>query len=156
MNHTRRTSALGLIATCAPMLALIGCGGSGGELTQMQADVTHAASELVVQDATARREIIRMQEALDEERRLLAQRERQDPIIAAAIQYIGALLLCLLPLMVIAKLFWRSESPAEVSALNELVVDELLVAHAIEPAPKRLPLYDLDALVRDRIADQRH
>ena len=155
MTRTRRINGLGLIASFAPLLAAVGCGGDR-ELTRMQGEVTHAASELVVQDAAARRDIIRMHEALDEERRLLAERERQDPIIAEAIQYIGALLLCLLPLVVIAKLLWRSESPGEVTVLNELVIDELLIEPPSEPEPKRLPHYDLDALVRDRIADQRH
>lgn len=130
------------------------------EIMQMQGQVARAARELAAQDAAARKEVIQMQRALDTERRRILERERQDPVIAAAILQLGGLLLCLLPMAVIASLFWRREPQPEVAVLNELVVDELLIDLSPKPElelrpelePRRLEHRDLDALVRDRIA----
>ncbi len=148
MNHAHRMCIPVVVAV---LLIGIGCR-RDRELTQMQVEVTEAAGELVVQDAAARREIIQMQAALDAERRLLNERERQDPIIAAAILQIGGLLLCLLPLVVIARLLASRQPEGEV--LSAIVIDELLLDQPLEPEPKRLEHQDLDALVRDRTADR--
>jgi hypothetical protein len=148
MNRSHRMYVPVVVAV---LLIGVGCR-RDRELTQMQVDVTEAAGELVVQDAAARREIIQMQAALDAERRLLNERERQDPIIAAAILQVGGLLLCLLPLVVIARLLASSQPEGE--ALNALVIDELLIEQPPEPEPQRLAHQDLDSLLRDRIADR--
>jgi hypothetical protein len=154
MTHMIRISLRGLIVLLISLLASVGCR-RDKELSQMQVEVTQAASDLVAQDAAARREIINMQSALDEERRLLNERARQDPIVAEAIMQIGGLILCVLPLFVVARLLRRTESEGEVSVINELVIDELLADQTAATAPKRLDHRDLDGLIRDRIADRR-
>jgi hypothetical protein len=111
------------------LLAVVGCEGDR-ELRRMQAEVNRAASELVVQDAQARRDWLRLQEQLEAERSRLAGQRYRDPILAQAILQIGGLTLCLLPLVVIARLLWRpladpAEQPGDRPG-DELVFDELL------------------------------
>jgi hypothetical protein len=111
------------------LLAVAGCEGDR-ELRRMQAEVNRAASELVVQDAQARRDWLRLQEQLEAERSRLAGQRYRDPILAQAILQIGGLALSLLPLMVITRLLWRpvddpADDPADRPG-DELVFDELL------------------------------
>jgi hypothetical protein len=111
------------------LLAVAGCEGDR-ELRRMQAEVNRAASELVVQDAQARRDWLRLQEQLAAERSRLAGQRYRDPIVAQAILQIGGLTLCLLPLVVIARLLWRPvDDPADRLASHpgdQPVFDELL------------------------------
>lgn len=155
MTHMMmRISFRGLIALPLLLPASIGCR-RDKELTRMQVELPQAASDLVAQDAAARREIVKMQSALDDERRLLNERARNDPIIAEAIIQIGGLVLCVLPLFLVAYLLRRTESEGEVSVLNDWVIDELLADQTAANATKRLTHQDLDGLVRDRM-DERH
>ena len=130
------------------MLATLGCN-DDEELTRMQSDVARSAARLVEQDALARREIIGMQAALDKERRLIAERERRDPIIAQVILQIGSLLLCVLPLVVTAWLLLRSHHEDDVTVLDVLLIDEV-----VNHEPQRLDHRDLDSLVQDRLTHQ--
>ena len=127
------------------MLATLGCD-DDEDLTRMQSDVARSAARLVEQDALARREIIGMQAALDKERRLIAERERRDPIIAQVILQIGSLLLCVLPLVVTAWLLLRSQHEDDVTVLDVLLIDEV-----VNHEPQRLDHRDLDAIVQDRL-----
>jgi hypothetical protein len=107
------------------LVAVAGCR-RDRELIQMQAEVNHAATELVLQEAEARRQWMAMQARLDEERRELAKQQRRDPIIAQAILQIGGIALCLLPLLVLLRLFKRAESGPVFHPIDETVLDELL------------------------------
>jgi len=92
----------------------------------MQAEVNRAATELVRQDAEARREWMAIQTGLDHERRQLVTQGRRDPIIAQAILQIGGLGLCLLPLWVIVRLLRRDDADPVLQPVDELTMDELL------------------------------
>jgi hypothetical protein len=107
------------------VLALTGCR-RDRELTRMQAEVNRAATELVVQDAEARRQWMSIRQQFDEDRRQLAREQRRDPIIAQAILQIGGIGLCLLPLWLIARLLRRNECDPVFHPIDDLVIDELI------------------------------
>ncbi|HBJ37315.1 MAG TPA: hypothetical protein DDZ51_21695 [Planctomycetaceae bacterium] len=121
-----------------PLLVSTGCG-RDRELTRMQGEVNRAATELVIQDAQARREWMEAQQRLDEDRRQLAKEQRRDPIIAQAILQIGGLGLCLLPLWLIARLLKRSETDPVFHPIDDMVFDEL-IGHSTP----LLPCYERD------------
>jgi hypothetical protein len=122
-----------------PLLVSTGCG-RDRELTRMQGEVNRAATELVIQDAQARREwmeaqqrldedrrqSLELRQRLDEDRRQLAKEQRRDPIIAQAILQIGGFGLCLLPLWLIARLLKRSETDPVFHPIDDMVFDELI------------------------------
>ena len=148
------------------------------ELTRMQAEVNRAATDLVIQDAEARRQWMLVQKQLDGDRRQLANERRRDPIIAQAILQIGGMGLCLLPLWLIARLLKQAEAdpvfpPLGDRLLDNRLFDELLGHHAallpvkeLDPppgnssvcppgsGPARGPA-DLGALIDDRLRQRR-
>ena len=106
--------------------------------------LAEASKELVVQDATARQELIAAHESLmsqlnqqqslidagrqqlEQERRELAQNRYREPVIANTIQAMSLLLLCLLPLLVAAYAIRRmTRSEPDDAAIAELLVHEL-------------------------------
>lgn len=110
------------------------------ELTRMQAEVNRAATDLVIQDAEARRQWMLVQKQLDGDRRQLANERRRDPIIAQAILQIGGMGLCLLPLWLIARLLQRAEADPVFPPLDDRVFDELIGHHAaLLPGNERDP-----------------
>ena len=117
------------------VLASVGCQ-QDQELTRMQAEVNRAATELVIQDAEARREWMQVQKRLDADRRQLAKEQRRDPIIAQAILQIGGIALCLLPLWLIVLLLRRSENDPVFHCADDTVLNEL-IGHS----PALLPSY---------------
>ena len=117
------------------VLASAGCR-RDQELTRMQAEVNRAATELVIQDAEARREWMQVQKRLDADRRQLAKEQRRDPIIAQAILQIGGIALCLLPLWLIVLLLRRSENDPVFHCVDDTVLNEL-IGHS----PALLPNY---------------
>ena len=117
------------------VLASAGCR-QDKELTRMQAEVNRAATELVIQDAEARREWMQVQKRLDADRRQLTIEQRRDPIIAQAILQIGGIALCLLPLWLIVLLLRRSENDPVFHCADDTVLNEL-IGHS----PALLPSY---------------
>ncbi len=123
------------------------------ELVAQSDKLAEAAKELVAQDAKARQELIAAQDrltsqlnqqqavinagrdALEKERRELAQQRHQEPILAATIQSVGLVLACLLPLLVCVFVIWRmrSEEP------DDAAVAELLVTELTSDQPRFLP-----------------
>ncbi len=126
MRMTFRSKVLpGIALVFVVMLASIGCR-RDKELTRMQAEVNRAATELVIQDAEARRQWMEAQKLLDADRRQLANEQRRDPIIAQAILQIGGIAMCLLPLWLIARLLLRSENDPVFHPIDDMVFDELI------------------------------
>jgi hypothetical protein len=169
-----RTIIRSKVPLCCGLLLLVSIGcRRDKELTKMQAEVNRAATELVIQDAQARREWMEAQQRLDEDRRQLAKEQRRDPIIAQAILQIGGMGLCLLPLWLIARLLWRSEPDPVFRPIDDMVLDELIghstpllpccerdqPADASPDQPQRSgPLIthrDLNALIDDRLEHRR-
>ena len=52
----------------------------------------------------------------------------REPLIAASIQEVGTLALCLLPLAVCALLLWKSNRPDDGNAIAETLVTDLMAA----------------------------
>lgn len=133
----------------------------------MQAEVNQAATELVRQEAEARRQWMQTQQRLDSDRRDLEQSRRQladerrtfllqahrDPIVAQAILQIGGITLCLLPLLVTVRLLRRGDDDPVLPPLDELMLNELidletpLLPGPLEPRPR-----DLNALIEQRLS----
>jgi hypothetical protein len=114
------------------------------ELTRMQAEVNRAATDLVIQDAEARRQWMVIQKQLDGDRRQLANERRRDPIIAQAILQIGGMGLCLLPLWLIARLLQRVESDPVLPPLGDRLLDDRLFDELIGHHAALLPGHDRD------------
>jgi hypothetical protein len=113
-------------------------------VVQQSQRLTEAAQELVERDAEARRELVqaqhqlqsgvaaerssvdRQREVMETERRELATQRNRDPIIAAAVQGLGLMLACLLPLVIcLYVLRHLGGEPAGDEALGELLIEEL-------------------------------
>jgi len=130
-NALCQASGLLLQGLLAILLLLISIGcRRDKELTKMQAEVNRAATELVIQDAEARRQWMEIQQRVDEDRRQLAKEQRRDPIIAQAILQIGGIGLCLLPLWLVARLLQRSEIDPVFHPIDDMVFDEL-IGHSV-------------------------
>jgi hypothetical protein len=123
--------------------------------------LTEGAQELVSRDAAARQELIeahsqtqaslqqerasldRQKELLDGERRSIAQDRARDPILAATIQGVMALLACLSPLVLAAyALRQLGKASSETRELNELLLAEFTPGQPNwrlpDAAPKRM------------------
>ena len=70
-----------------------------------------------------RKQVDAQRDALERERRLIAARRFRDPLIATAIQDLGLLCLCSLPLVVAVYVLRTISSSADEAALNELLVE---------------------------------
>ena len=140
---------------------------------QQSQRLTEAAQALVEKDAVARQELIqaqhqlhsgvaterasvdRQREAMETERRELATQRGRDPIIAEAVQGVGAVLACLLPLLVcLYVLRHLGTETNDHEALGELLVSELT-----SERPLFLPVFAasvqrLDGPVADQPAEE--
>ena len=106
--------------------------------------LAEATKELIAHDAQARQELIAAQEKLttqlnqqratidagrdrlEQDRREIAEQRFRDPILAAAVQNVGLIIACSLPLIVCAFVLKRmSSSEPDDAAVAELLVHEL-------------------------------
>ena len=135
-------------------------------VAEQSEQIAETAKELVESDAEARREMIgatqklnselhterrsidRQQEKLDDERKQIAADRHRDPLIAAALQSLGLILACLLPLVVCVFVLRQMQDEsgdekvlAELLAL-ELTSDEPMLLPAAPLAPPRLESQD--------------
>ncbi len=115
--------------------------------------LVEATKELVAHDAQARQELIAAQEKLttqlnqqratidagrdqlEQDRREIAQQRHRDPILAAAIQNVGLLIACTLPLIVCIFVIKRMSSREP----DDAAVAELLVHELVTDQPRLLP-----------------
>ena len=114
-------------------------------MTEMQREVAEGSRQLVEADAQARQEMIKLQkgiqteratvgeqrDALEQERRDFAAQRHRDPIIAQAIQQIGLIAACLLPLIICWWLLRQPVEPANDQVLSELLISELTAANPL-------------------------
>jgi hypothetical protein len=136
-------------------------------VVQQSQRLTEAAQELVERDAEARRELVeaqhqlhsgiaservsvdRQREDLETERREMAAQRGRDPIIAAALEGLGVLLACLLPLVICFYVLRHlGGEPAGEEALGELLVSELTAERPLflPPIPPSAPRLEGPAL----------
>ena len=115
--------------------------------------VIEQSQKLVAHDAQARQELIAAQEKLttqlnqqratidtgrdqlEQDRREIAQQRHRDPILAAAIQNVGLLIACTLPLIVCLFVIKRMSSREP----DDAAVAELLVHELVTDQPRLLP-----------------
>jgi len=119
--------------------------GQAESVVEQSREVAEAAKELVTHDAEARREMIqasqklnselhterlsvnRQIEKLDEERKRIADHRHRDPVIATAIEGLGLMLACLLPLVVCVLVLWQlRDGTDDEKALGEMLTMELM------------------------------
>lgn len=118
------------------MMALLFAGGLAGcdrspKLTHQQVEqVFETQGQLVEQQAS----LSRSRDDLEADRRVWAERQRRDPIIAQAISATGLLIACCLPLWVIVLLLRGSDDSAKISPHLET-----LLAETQTPPPKQPP-----------------
>lgn len=121
--------------------------------------LAEAAKEVVAADAQARLELIsaqremsqgwqaelsgvnRQRDELERERRTIADQRFRDPMIAAAVQTIGLLLVCLLPLVVAAYALRQLNQPVDDGGqLGDLLMEELATGEPMLLTPPKRPL----------------
>jgi len=125
--------------------------------------IAEAARELVAKDAEARQQMIqaqrelhtelqterssldRQKEAMEQERRDIAERRGRDPIVAEAVRSMGTLLVCLVPLIVAAYALSRLDrGPGDGQQLSELLIHELAGDNPILLPYRRVPAIEND------------
>jgi multidrug efflux pump subunit AcrA (membrane-fusion protein) len=122
------------------------------EVTWQTERITDASQKLVAADAAARQELIaaqrtlqqevqsarsevdRQRDALELDRRQLAEQAQRDPIVAATIHAVGLTLACLLPLL----LGFAVLRLLQTESTDEGIVNELLVADLASDRPQLL------------------
>ena len=130
--------------------------------------LVEATKELVAHDAQARQELIAAQEKLttqlnqqratidtgrdqlEQDRRNIAQQRHRDPIVAAAIQNVGLLIACTLPLIVCIFVIKRMSSREP----DDAAVAELLVHEFVSDQPLLLPGPSLRPPALEHLADR--
>ncbi len=110
------------------------------ELLGMSAQSAAASRELVEHDAKSRQawltlygdlqtevaRIHRQQDQLEADRRALAQRQHITPVLAAAVEQLGFLAMCLLPVLVAIFLLWPGRPQAEHELVSAYLVETLI------------------------------
>jgi hypothetical protein len=118
------------------------------QMAQLQQEVAAGSRQLVEADAKARGEFVALhrdvqaerteigqqRDALESDRRQIAEQRHRDPIIANAITGFGLLLACLLPLVLCWYLLHRP-----VEAADSQVVAEVLLEDLVADRPLLLP-----------------
>ena len=116
-------------------------------------ELAEASKELVASDAKARQDLIGAQERLtaqlheqraavaagrdqlEAERKQIAEQRHRDPLVAAAIQNVGLIIACLLPLIVCIFVIRQMSRPEP----DDAAVAELLVHELVTDQPRLLP-----------------
>ena len=110
------------------------------QVAELQREVTEGSRRLVEADAQSRAEMVTLQrevqaertelgrqrDTLEQERRELATERRITPVIAAAIQHIGLLLICVLPLILAWYVLEHPQRPTDDQVVAEILLDDLL------------------------------
>ena len=118
-------------------------------MVQLQQEIAETHKSLVEGQVSARGEMVAMQrdlqeaqnavnqqrDSLEAERREIATQRGRDPIIASAIQYVGVLLACLLPLLVCIYVLRASCHSDE----SDAVVAEILIEDVASSEPTLIP-----------------
>ncbi len=106
---------------------------------ELHREVADGTKRLVEADAAARQEIValhrdvqaerselgRQRDLLELDRRDIADTRNRDPLIAEAIQAVGLMLACVVPLLIAWQVLRRSDAGDENSAMAELLLEEV-------------------------------
>ncbi len=117
-------------------------------MSELQQEVASGSRELVEADAKARQEMTilqreiqveqneigRQRDALEAERREIADSRNRDPIIAAAITKVALVVVSLLPLLICWLLLQQKVEPVDENEIAELLLDDL-----VSSEPRLLP-----------------
>jgi len=102
--------------------------GQNREMSQLNREVAHAHKDLVrlhhdleVQHA----EVNRQRDQLESERREIAEQRHRDPILAAAINSVGLILACLIPLALAGYLLSGLRNQRDDPVVTELLIEEI-------------------------------
>ena len=109
----------------------IGCGTSGRDLSDGQ------WLELQRKMQLERAEVGQQRDQLETDRREWDQRERHEPVVAAVISSAALLLVCGLPLLLVAILLWPRHDPSADEAVCSVLIDEVVLQTT--SSTKRLP-----------------
>ena len=118
-----------LLATISSIT--IGCGPSGRDLSDGQ------WLELQRKMQLERAEVGQQRDQLETDRREWDQRERHEPVVAAVISSAALLLVCGLPLLLVAVLLWPRHDPSADEAVCSVLIDEVVLQKISNT--KRLP-----------------
>lgn len=116
-----------LLASCSVLMAA-GCPNKDSGLTKSQVDQMLETQNSIQHERTV---LSQQRDQLEEDRRIWAARQRNDPVIANAISGGALLLACCMPLVVIAFLLWPRKSDS-----SDSEVCDVLVADAASKKPK--------------------
>lgn len=137
-------------------------------VVQESQQLAEASKELVASDALARQDLIGSQERLtaqlhqqqaavdagrdqlEEERKRLAQQRHRDPLLAAAIENVGLIVACLLPLLVCIYVIRQMGSGEP----DDAAVAELLVCELTSDQPRLLPGESLRSALEHQASGQ--
>ena len=157
-----------VVAVAVLLVPLMGCGHSDERLARLaeqslrqQAEQNREMSELNREVAQTHQELIGLQhdlegqqaevnhqrDQLESERREIAKQRHRDPIIAAAINNVGLVLACLVPLALAGYLLYCLRDQSDDQAVGEILIEEL-----VSEQPALLPPPHADTAV---IEDQR-
>ncbi len=110
------------------------------QLADLHREVAEGSRRLVEADAQSRAEMVTLQrevqaertelgrqrDTLEQERRELATERRMAPVIAAAINHIGLLLICILPLILAWYVLENPQRPTDDQVVAEILLNDLL------------------------------
>ena len=116
-----------LVVLTAICCLALGCGPSGRDLSDRQWLDLHSEVQRERNDMQAERaEFARQRDLLEADRRQWDNRQRSEPIIAAAISSVALIACCSLPLILMTILIWpRPTEPAD-QVVSELLIDDMV------------------------------
>ena len=91
---------------------------------RQQAEQSRRVLELQQELQVSQAEVGRQRDAMEEERRELGQKRYMAPILAAAIQNVGLLIVCTLPLVLCWYLLRQHVEPIDDGAVTEVLLEE--------------------------------
>lgn len=113
------------------------------EMAALNREVAQAHQELIglQQDLEKQQaEINRGRDLLESERREIAKQRHRDPILAAAINNVGLILACLVPLALAGYLLYCLRDRSDDQVVSEILIEELVSEHPVLlPSPQPTP-----------------
>lgn len=147
----RINSVQGLVVLCTIAWITCGCETRRSQLSERQVDEllslpaesAAASRELVAADAKSRAALIelhaevqselaeigRRQDALEQDRKAIALQRHREPIVALAIETVGLLIACSLPLIVVALLLWPRPQRQEADLVCDYLIQEVAASN---------------------------
>lgn len=116
-----------MVVLTAVCCLTLGCGPSGRDLSDGQWLDLHSEVQRERNDMQAERaEFARQRDLLEADRRQWDNRQRSEPVIAAAISSVALIACCSLPLILMIILIWpRPTEPAD-QVVSELLIDDMV------------------------------